>query len=450
MDGYELAGMLFGHKRSESDASERLRDLTISGVAESDSADGLVSISLDGDLTQAEDDGLEHDGSIAVPTEVGVYEGDEVAVTLTGADLSTLRVTGVIGNGDRQNAAIAAARTIANAAQAVADAVNQHFFADINGIHVTEVTQEEWGESPTGANVLINSIGQLFRDGLNNLLTLTTENGARALTIWDGLGNAAGNVLATFGATETHIGMSGTGNVYMANDKFLLSASTSEWETEDSNPLRHVTQEAILNSTMAEQVLSSNCNIHMTNSQEVNEGGSGGATVYIGAGIGPTDGNDPEEDVYASVEVSADLGGGSSITLIADQISYTDPYGGSFRQLGKPQRLTSGASYTAGTADTMGPAVTLTAGIWLIEGSWAFTNSSSNAKRLVVGLYRSSTGNAYTYRIHTTASSSSAHRLEVSDTIVVSASSETVTLYGSSSPASTSAGTQYITAIRLA
>lgn len=61
-------------------------------------------------------------------------------------------VTSVSGEGDRQNAAIALAKTVADAAQAVADAVNQHFFADTNGIHVTEVTQEDWDESHTGAN----------------------------------------------------------------------------------------------------------------------------------------------------------------------------------------------------------------------------------------------------------------------------------------------------------
>lgn len=93
----------------------------------------------------------------------------------------------------------ALSKNVADAAQRVADAVNQHFFADDGGIHVTEATQEEWETSHSGANVLINSVGQLFRDGLNNLLTLTTENGARALTIWDGLGNAAANVRAVFG-----------------------------------------------------------------------------------------------------------------------------------------------------------------------------------------------------------------------------------------------------------
>lgn len=88
---------------------------------------------------------------------------------------------------------------IAGAAQRVANAINQHFWADTNGIHVTESTREDWADSQTGANVLINSLGQLFRDGLTNLLTMTTESGARALTIWDGAGNATANIRAVFG-----------------------------------------------------------------------------------------------------------------------------------------------------------------------------------------------------------------------------------------------------------
>jgi hypothetical protein len=136
--------------------------------------------------------------------------------------------------------------------------------------------------------------------------------------------------------------------------------------------------------------------------------------------------------------------------IYLDRINYVDPYGGGYRQLGKPTRLTASGSYKAGTSDTMGPHVTLSAGIWFVEGIWGFTNSSSSAKRLTVGFHRSSTGAAATWRTHTTASSNAAHRLEVVDTLVVSGTSDTVTLYASSSPASTSASTQYINAIRLA
>jgi len=130
------------------------------------------------------------------------------------------------------------ARSVADAAQRVADAVNQHFFADGNGIHVTEATQEDWNTNHSGANVLINALGQLFRDGLNNLLTLTTEGNARALTVWDGLGNAAENVLAIFGASETRLGLGGgTGSIFLASDKFRLRGVTKDrsWSASGSS-----------------------------------------------------------------------------------------------------------------------------------------------------------------------------------------------------------------------
>lgn len=227
MDMFDFAGLLFGGSRTAPDATT----VTATGAGASDG--GEVGITLDADVTPAEDTGVEGDADqtiIDLPTSPDVAEGDELIVTLVGdGPLKTPVVTANPGSGDRMRALANSAKTVADAAQAVAEAVNQHFFADTNGIHVTEVTQEEWDESPTGANVLINSIGQLFRDGLNNLLTLTTENGARALTIWDGLGNTASNVLAMFGANETHLGLGdGISSVYLANDKFRMRGVTQE------------------------------------------------------------------------------------------------------------------------------------------------------------------------------------------------------------------------------
>lgn len=194
MDTFDFARMLFGGSRARRDATT----VTASGAASS--ADGVASITMDADVTPAEDVGEDADQTIIdMPTSPDVDEGDEVIVTLVGdGPLKTPVVTSNPGSGDRMRALANSAKTIATAAQSVAEAVNQHFFADTSGIHVTEATQDEWDESHSGANVLINSIGQLFRDGLNNLLTLTTENGARALTIWDGLGNAASNIVSSF------------------------------------------------------------------------------------------------------------------------------------------------------------------------------------------------------------------------------------------------------------
>lgn len=104
--------------------------------------------------------------------------------------------------------ASAVSKAIASAAKAVADAIDQHFWTDTNGIHVTHATQEDWNTSHSGPNVLINSIGQLFRDGLNNLIAITTEQGARAISFFDGAGNTATNITAYFGADGITLGRS--------------------------------------------------------------------------------------------------------------------------------------------------------------------------------------------------------------------------------------------------
>lgn len=66
---------------------------------------------------------------------------------------------------------------IAQEALDVANATGQHFWSDSDGIHVTEVTEEEWSDSTgqsyhSGQNVLVNALGQLFRKGVDNLMAL--------------------------------------------------------------------------------------------------------------------------------------------------------------------------------------------------------------------------------------------------------------------------------------
>lgn len=101
---------------------------------------------------------------------------------------------------------------IAEEALTVAEATGQHFWPDDDGIHVTEVTEEEWKdeEGPhfhSGMNVLINSLGQLFRDGLNNLLAI----GSSGLAIYDGQGSASSNVMFEFSKTESQTGTEADG-----------------------------------------------------------------------------------------------------------------------------------------------------------------------------------------------------------------------------------------------
>lgn len=86
---------------------------------------------------------------------------------------------------------------IAASARAVANAVAQHFWTADDGIHITEVTEEQWEQSHSGANVLLNAFGQLFRDGLNNLLALVGGTNP-GVAIYDGAGNDAENIVASF------------------------------------------------------------------------------------------------------------------------------------------------------------------------------------------------------------------------------------------------------------
>lgn len=189
MDLDQLAAQLFNRRRAESqsvltDATTR----TYIGTATADSHDGMVTVTLNGYETPAEDVGeLQGYGSIEFPCGPNVREGDSVVVSAVGG--TTLKAPMVVsssGSGDRQQAEIDAAAEVANATA-------QHFWADTNGAHVSTDADD-----PEGAqNALWNSLGMLFRKGSNNLLALVTGNDPGVL-IYDGGGNAAANIVASF------------------------------------------------------------------------------------------------------------------------------------------------------------------------------------------------------------------------------------------------------------
>ena len=88
----------------------------------------------------------------------------------------------------------------------VANATAQHVWADDIGLHVTEVEQTEWNDPTSeryrsGMNVLLNVLGQLFRNGLNNMLALISGTDP-AIEIYDGEGNEEENVVAGFRKDE--------------------------------------------------------------------------------------------------------------------------------------------------------------------------------------------------------------------------------------------------------
>ena len=178
----ELARALFRTPPSESVTR-------ISGTATADSADGTVTVQLeDGDV-------------IEVGTIGSVSAGDTVTIHVQRGEAQVIASEGW---GDAMQAAV-------DEAQAIAEATGQHFWHDSNGAHVTEVTADQWAQSQTGHNILVNSLGILLRKALNYIAAWTGS----ALSFYDGNGNAAANVTASFGSAGAQIGKSDESHIEM-------------------------------------------------------------------------------------------------------------------------------------------------------------------------------------------------------------------------------------------
>ena len=180
-----------------------------SGTATSSSSDGFVDVIIGNTAITDGDDGI----SIRVPTSVQVIQGDSVTITV---DRNNPMVTDVIGGGDRMNFAINAAEKaaekaeqLANEAKEAAEADDQHFFDDENGIHVATAEND----ANTGPNLLANSVGILMRDG-TILRTAMTPSG---FAVYDGRGNEEENIVALFADTTT-IGRMIGNRVVLNND----------------------------------------------------------------------------------------------------------------------------------------------------------------------------------------------------------------------------------------
>lgn len=144
MDEYDLANNLFGSSRLESDASATSTE-TVLGTAVSDSADGIVSVVLEGDVTAIDANGSEGDNVIEMETSPAVKKGDTVLISLVGGTGMTPTVTAVVGSGDRTDAtATEAADTAAKASDAAAEASEAAAKAIIE-----TVTEYAVSEAPT-------------------------------------------------------------------------------------------------------------------------------------------------------------------------------------------------------------------------------------------------------------------------------------------------------------
>lgn len=180
---WDFAGTLVGTFR------ERPRQLpaTVSRV----DPDGTVWLSMPG-----------ADGLVPASTTADVGADDAVTVEWWG---NAYHVTGNRTSpsvGTRAAAALrratAAAAKVAGEAKGIADAVGQHFWSDDNGVHVSNEDGNAVGER----NILMNSLGILLRQGSAWLASFSDS----AVAFYDGLGNAASNIVAQFGADGARIG----------------------------------------------------------------------------------------------------------------------------------------------------------------------------------------------------------------------------------------------------
>ena len=130
--------------------------------------------------------------------------GTEVEVWAVAYDAARNPETGELapngsGESDHVEVTITAASTeLAQEALDAANAINQHFWSDENGVHVSTDENDAEGEN----NVLINALGILLRAAQNNLLSLTPTG----IALYDGQGNADENVIATFTGQATELG----------------------------------------------------------------------------------------------------------------------------------------------------------------------------------------------------------------------------------------------------
>lgn len=155
-----------------------------------------------------------NDNVADIPIVGSAREGDVIPVLMrSGAPLGISPV----GWGDRVQSDVDLASQAATEAKAVAQATGQHFWEDNNGAHVTEITKDDWkaeeakpnpfadvSDSKPYHNLLMNSLGILLRTALKNLVSITRS----AIAFFDGEGNNAANVVASFGKDGAQVGPS--------------------------------------------------------------------------------------------------------------------------------------------------------------------------------------------------------------------------------------------------
>lgn len=187
------------------------------------SKDGPTEQVVSAEVVRVDDDGTVwvSVGGQEAPVDAGMAAkvGDKVSVrlangTATLTDNKTRPATDdataliAMGEAGAAHAAAVDAQDVAEMAAEVAGAIGQHFWTDEAGVHVSN----EEGDPEGSRNSIFNSLGLIFREGANYLMGLVSgsvvggSSSDRGMAIFDGLGNAAANVIAWFGRNGIRVG----------------------------------------------------------------------------------------------------------------------------------------------------------------------------------------------------------------------------------------------------
>ena len=175
------------------------------GTAIGDSSGGYVTVVMDGSPDQSATYQFE------VEVDAPVTDGDRIAYVRQGGQAKAI--------------ALETLSQVAKDAEDIATATNQHFWADTNGVHVS--TDED---DPAGAqNIVMNSAGVLLREGSDYLAAFTPS----AVSFYDGNGNTADNITASFGSSGAVVGKTAEdeSRAEVASDgmRIIVNAQGSDW-----------------------------------------------------------------------------------------------------------------------------------------------------------------------------------------------------------------------------
>lgn len=130
-----------------------------------------------------------------------------ISITYDGGYFGTISAAGLTAEAEEMTVegpltrSVGYARSVADEALEVAQATGQYFWHDDNGAHVSTEAL-----NPTGpSNSLWNSLGLLIRKATNYLVSITSS----AIAFYDGLGNVASNIVASFGSAGFQVGYAG-------------------------------------------------------------------------------------------------------------------------------------------------------------------------------------------------------------------------------------------------